>query len=44
MTKDASREIVYGMPYEDWKAKHQTEAKPDAQARFQAAGGGSHKH
>lgn len=44
LTKDQSREIVYGMPYEEWKAKHQTEAQPDAQARFQAAGGGSHKH
>ncbi|HYM29727.1 MAG TPA: DUF1244 domain-containing protein [Candidatus Cybelea sp.] len=28
MTKDASREIIYGMPYDDWKAKHQTEADP----------------
>jgi uncharacterized protein len=25
LTKDAAREIVYGMPYEDWKAKYQTE-------------------
>lgn len=25
MAKDAAREIVYGMPYETWKAKHQTE-------------------
>lgn len=24
LTKDAAREIVYGMPYEDWKAKYQT--------------------
>ena len=23
MTKDESREAVYGMPYETWKAKHQ---------------------
>ena len=22
-----AREIVYGMPYEDWKAKHQTERR-----------------
>lgn len=27
-TKDQSREAVYGMPYEDWKAKHQNEATP----------------
>ncbi len=25
MTKDASREAVYGMPYEEWKAKHQSD-------------------
>jgi hypothetical protein len=24
--KEAAREIVYGMPYDDWRAKHQTEA------------------
>jgi hypothetical protein len=26
MDYDQAREIVYGMPYEDWKAKYQTEA------------------
>ena len=26
MTKDESREMVYGMPYEEWKARHQSEA------------------
>lgn len=25
LTKDAAREIVYGMPYETWKAKYQAE-------------------
>ncbi len=29
MTKEACREIVYGMPYEAWKEKHQTEASGD---------------
>ena len=24
LSKAASREIVYGMPYEEWKDKHQT--------------------
>ena len=24
--KEAARTIVYGMPYDDWKAQHQTEA------------------
>ena len=26
MTKEESREIVYGMPYDEWRAKHQKEA------------------
>jgi hypothetical protein len=26
LTKDDSRTHVYGMPYEEWKAKHQNEA------------------
>ena len=26
MSKDESREAVYGMPYEEWKAKHQQDA------------------
>ena len=30
LSKDESREIVYGMPYDEWQAKHQTEAS-DAQ-------------
>ena len=33
--KEASREIVYGMPYEEWRARHQTEASPDKQAAFE---------
>ena len=37
LTKDAAREVVYGMPYAEWKARHQTEATPDQQAAFAAA-------
>lgn len=33
---EAAREIVYGMPYREWKAKYQTEASPDQQAAFAA--------
>jgi hypothetical protein len=29
LSKDESREAVYGMPYEDWKAKHQGTASPE---------------
>ena len=31
---EQAREIVYGMPYADWKAKHQAEATPEQQAKF----------
>ena len=31
---DEAREIVYGMPYDEWKAKHQTEATAEQQAAF----------
>lgn len=29
MTKEDAREIVYGMPYADWKAQNQTSASPE---------------
>ena len=32
--KDESREIVYGMPYDEWRERHQREAAPDAAAAF----------
>ena len=34
LDKDAAREIVYGMPYGDWKAKYQTEATAEQKAAF----------
>jgi len=40
VTKDQSREVVYGMPYEEWRAKHQTEATPEQKAAFAKQGGG----
>lgn len=40
MTKDESREAVYGMPYENWKALHQNEASPAQQAAFARREGG----
>jgi len=36
----AAREIVYGMPYKDWQAKHQTEASAEQKAAFAAANPG----
>ena len=38
LSKDESREHVYGMPYGAWKAKHQTEASPEQKAAFDKAG------
>ena len=41
MTKEESREIVYGMPYGEWRAKHQREASAGQKAAFEKA---SQKH
>ncbi len=40
MTREESREIVYGMPYDEWKARYQREATPEQRAAFE----GAHKH
>lgn len=37
LSKDESRAHVYGMPFETWKALHQTEAKPEQLAAFEGA-------
>jgi uncharacterized protein len=37
MTKDESREAVYGMPYETWKSKHQGTATPEQLAAMKKA-------
>lgn len=34
VTKDEAREAFYGMPYADWVAANQTEASPEAKAKF----------
>jgi len=33
---DAARELVYGEPYGDWKAKYQTEATAEQKAAYAA--------
>jgi hypothetical protein len=40
MSRDESREAVYGMPYDQWKAKYQREASSEQKAAFDK----SHKH
>ena len=36
LSKEDSREIIYGMPYEAWKERYQSEASPQAQEAFQS--------
>jgi len=43
LSKDESREAVYGMPYEEWKSLHQREASGAQKAAFDKAQGG-HDH
>lgn len=40
MDKAEGRRIVYGMDYEEWRAKYQTEATPEQAAAFAK----SHQH
>lgn len=35
LSKEESREIVYGMPYAEWQAKHQREATDAQKAAFE---------
>ncbi len=37
LTKAEAREIYYGMPYDEWKAKYQKEASPEKQEAFRKA-------
>ena len=37
MDKEQAREHVYGMPFADWKARHQRQATPEQLAAFKAA-------
>lgn len=34
LTKEDAREVIYGMPYAQWKARYQSEASEDAKAAF----------
>ena len=40
VTRDDARQMVYGMPYAEWKARHQTEATPEQKAAFEK----THRH
>ncbi len=36
MSQDEARARIYGMPYSEWKARHQCEATPEQLAQFKA--------
>ena len=36
ISKDAARERLYGMPYEEWKARHSREPTPEEAAALKA--------
>ena len=40
VSREEARSMVYGMPYEEWKARHQNAATEDQKAKFAQ----SHKH
>mgnify|MGYP003383736532 CR=1 FL=1 len=40
MTRDESREAVYGMSYDEWKSRYQKEANADQKTAFEK----SHRH
>jgi predicted N-formylglutamate amidohydrolase len=35
LSKDGAREVIYGMPYKEWQARHQKEASPEQKAAFE---------
>ncbi|MFI5014604.1 MAG: DUF1244 domain-containing protein [Hyphomicrobiales bacterium] len=42
LSKEESRSLIYGMPYEEWRARYQKEATPAQKAGF--AAGTPHRH
>ena len=42
LTKDGAREIIYGMPYDEWRQKNQKEATAAQKAAFEKSH--PHKH
>ena len=37
MSKDEARAAIYGMPFDEWKARYQKQATPEQLAAFEAA-------
>ena len=43
MSRDEARDLVYGMPFAEWKSRHQAAATPEQLAAFEAAQASSHR-
>jgi hypothetical protein len=43
LSKEEAREIVYGMPFAEWKAKFQGQATPEQLARMEASLAKNHR-
>lgn len=39
LTYEEARKLVYGMPYEEWKQRHQSQASAEQQGNFEAGSG-----
>jgi hypothetical protein len=44
LTDPQAREVVYGMPYDEWKKKFQTEGSKEALEKFKTSSAAAHKH
>lgn len=42
LTKDEAREVIYGLPYKDWRARYQIDASPQATAALEKAKSSGH--
>lgn len=43
MSYDEAREIIYGMPYDDWKEKYQGEATAEQMAHYEISHARAHE-
>jgi hypothetical protein len=39
LSDPAARELIYGMPYDEWKKRYQKEAAPEQVKQFEKSGG-----
>ena len=39
LSDPAARELIYGMPYDEWKQRYQKEAAPAQRKQFEKSGG-----